>query len=109
MPKDDFITTIVTDFKKHFKFIEQFTTAVQGVQSLFFDGTAPSLTVDLKDKGGVVKFLDLSFYAPYKATGDIIITSFIYVMFVWRVFKNLPSIISGASIVTDRVERGSNK
>ena len=41
--------------------------------------------------------MDLSWYAPYKNYGDTIIAGFIYVFFLWRIFINLPNIISGGA------------
>ena len=42
-----------------------------------------------------VVVFDLSWYAPYKTYGDLLITGFIYLMFLWRLFIKLPNIING--------------
>lgn len=39
--------------------------------------------------------LDLSWYSPYKSYGDLVLTGFIYLFFLWRLFINLPNIIHG--------------
>lgn len=56
-----------------------------------------SLNVDVESKyfSGSVKVIDLSWYQPFKEYGDLVLTGFIYIMFVWRVFVHLPNIISG--------------
>lgn len=58
----------------------------------------PKMTITLPEnkwKSGEVTLIDLSWYAPYKQYGDMIISAFIYVFFVWRTFIHLPSIING--------------
>jgi len=39
--------------------------------------------------------IDLTWYAKYKPTVDAILSSFIWVVFAYNTFKDLPSIISG--------------
>ena len=63
-------------------------------------GNAPKLELTL----GATKYteekkytiIDLSFYAPYKTYGDLILTGFIYIFFIWRLFITIPNIIHGA-------------
>lgn len=47
--------------------------------------------------GGKEVFVDLTWYAEYKPTVDWIISAFIWMWFVWRVFISLPGIIAGTS------------
>lgn len=44
---------------------------------------------------GDYTIVDLSWYEPYKQTGDAIICVFAYFMFLWNMFIRLPDIISG--------------
>lgn len=75
-------------------------------------GGAPSLKLNLGaanshfgfDYGGEVEFLDLSWYTPYKETMDGIISGFLWLLFVWGLFKQAPGIISGAGIVVNKAE-----
>lgn len=70
----------------------------------------PSITVDLGAAdsaygityGGVVPVLDLSWYAEYKPTVDNIISGFLWLLFLWGVFKQAPNIISGAGMVSNK-------
>lgn len=41
--------------------------------------------------------MDLTWYAEYKGTVDGILSAFILLWFVWRVFLSLPGIIAGTS------------
>ena len=73
---------------------------------------APSLKLDLGaaqshygyEYGGEIEFLDLSWYTPYKQTVDSLLSGFLWLMFIWRLFKVAPGIISGAGMVTDKAE-----
>lgn len=37
----------------------------------------------------------MTWYTQFKQYGDLILTGFIYAMFFWRIYINLPNIISG--------------
>lgn len=73
---------------------------------------APSLKINLGaanshygiEYGGEVEFLDLSWYTPYKPTVDSLISGFLWFVFAWGLFKQAPSIISGASIIGTKVD-----
>lgn len=69
---------------------------------------APQITMDLSAATspmgivygpGAVTVLDLSWYTPYKPTVDNIISGFLWIFFLWGLFKRVPSILSGASIL----------
>lgn len=63
-------------------------------------GTSPKLTIDV----GATKYteaqkltvLDLSFYKEYKPYGDLILTGFIYAIFLWRFFISIPNILNAS-------------
>lgn len=61
---------------------------------------APSLSINIGEtkynEGRKVKIIDLSWYEPFKPLGDIILTGFIYVKFIWSLFIHLPSTLSAA-------------
>ena len=73
---------------------------------------APSIPINLAaaqshygyDYGGEVEGLDLSWYAPYKSTVDHLISGFLWLLFLWGLWKNAPNIISGSGILSNRVE-----
>ena len=47
------------------------------------------------DLGPRMPFVDLSWYAEYKPTGDALISAFLWAIFAWRMFQKLPAVISG--------------
>lgn len=57
----------------------------------------PQLTTNIESKyyTGELTILNLSWYAKFKPYGDVVLTGFIYLLFLWRIFIHLPNIISG--------------
>ena len=47
------------------------------------------------DYGMVADAIDFSWYAPYKSAVDSLISSILWAVFLWNLFKSLPGIISG--------------
>lgn len=88
------------------------TVAAADVMPIAGGAGAPSLKMNLGAAnshygfkyGGEVEILDLSWYTPYKATVDNLLSGFLWLFFVWRLFKHAPSIVSGAGMVTDKAE-----
>lgn len=90
-----------------------------------YDGTgpsgAPSIPADLSlaqsyygvDYGGKIEMLDLSWYTPYKKTVDDLVSGFLWLFFVWALFRRAPAIISGAGLTASRLSgiaaRGKGK
>ena len=83
-------------------------------------GGPPQIWVDLGaarnnpyNWGGRVLFLDLSWYGEYKGRVDVILGGFFWACFMWKIFKRLPGLISGASgdvtFVSTHVEKGVHK
>lgn len=54
------------------------------------------MTFNNKYISGTYNIIDLSWYAPYKETGDSIICMFFYLGFTWHLFSHMSSYISGA-------------
>lgn len=99
VPSEDSINGLVNSVKSHFTFIDTITTTVNTLKDMFNNVEAlPKITLTLNNNKyytGTITVMDLSWYAPYKEYGDLIISAFIYVFFLWRIFANLPNIISG--------------
>lgn len=80
---------------------------------------APSLSMTFNNKylTGTYKIIDLSWYEPYKKTGDFVITIFVYMCFIWHCFTHASSIINGmdsgiynsGNIVVDDMTGGAEK
>ena len=100
VPSQERIDAITNTVKAKFEFVDSIKTAVNSVKDLLNNlGNAPKITLNLKatkytEEQNTVVF-DLSWYAPYKAYGDLVITGFVYLMFIWRLLVTLPSIING--------------
>lgn len=45
--------------------------------------------------------LDLSWYLPYKPYGDMVLSGFMWLSFLWLLFKRFPAIISGEGMITE--------
>lgn len=101
VPSEDRINALVNSAKSKFDFVETIKTSVNSMQDLLnSSGNSAVLTVRIKPtkytEETTVKILDFSWYAPFKQYGDVVITGFVYAMFIWRIFTHLPNIISGA-------------
>lgn len=100
VPSQERIDAITNTVKAKFEFVDSVKTAINSVKDILNNlGNAPKITLNLKatkytEAQNAVVF-DLSWYAPYKAYGDLVITGFIYLMFIWRLFVSLPNIING--------------
>ena len=77
---------------------------------------APSISLDLSaaqsvygfDYGGEVQALDLSWYTPYKQDVDRLISGFMWLFFLWSVYRHAPGIISGVGLMANRLDDISN-
>lgn len=100
VPSQERIDAIVNTVKAKFEFVDSIKTAINSVKDILNNlGNAPKITLNLKatkytEAQNTVVF-DLSWYAPYKTYGDLVITGFVYLMFIWRLFVTLPNIVNG--------------
>lgn len=73
---------------------------------------APSIPVNLSAAqsyygavyGEDMELLDLSWYTPYKKTVDDLISGFLWLFFLWALFRHAPAVISGAGLTSERAE-----
>ena len=73
---------------------------------------APSIKLNLGaaqsqygyDYGGEVEALDLSWYTPYKQTVDNLVSGFLWIVFLWNVFRHAPGIISGSGLTSNHLD-----
>lgn len=105
IPKEESITNFQNVVGSRFGFVDSIQTAISSIQHMIENnGQAPKLYVNSKHEyiNGDIAILDFSWYAPYKNYGDLVLTGFIYAMFIWRLFIHLPSTISGAGgVISD--------
>ena len=100
VPSEERITAITNTVSSKFDFVDTIKYSIQSLQNIISNlGNAPKLEINI----GSTKYtsqqsvvvLDFSWYEPYKNYGDLIITGFVYIFFLWRIFINLPNIIHG--------------
>lgn len=107
VPSEERITALHNTISEKFSFVTTIRTASDSIKnSIENTGNAPKLKIrTFKTKYTDEQqqtILDFSFYAPYKAYGDAIITGFVYALFFWRLFISIPNIINGnAGVVSD--------
>lgn len=100
IPSEDRINGLINTVTSKFAFIDSIKIAINSLQDIIDNlGNSPSLSLTLSATPYTpeqeIKVIDMSWYAPYKSYGDVVITGFIYAFFLWRFFALLPNIISG--------------
>lgn len=106
IPSEDRINGLVNTVTGKFTFIETIKIAINSFEDIINNlGNSPSLSLTLSATPYTpeqeVKVIDLSWYAPFKPYGDVVITGFIYLFFLWRLFALLPNIINGYGNYTE--------
>ena len=103
IPSQDYLTAKVDALASYFPFVAPIVTLARTI-SLGFDVAEPEppiIYLHLEDTrgsynlGGTVPFIDMSWYAEYKPIGDALLSSLLWVVFIWRQFRQLPGLISG--------------
>ena len=105
VPKEDYLSSKVAALSAEFSFVDSIVKTVQFMHSglAAVETEPPVIYIDLGAQegfyniGGKVPFIDLHWYERYKPTVDAIISSFLWICFIWRMLIHLPGIISGAS------------
>lgn len=109
-PSEYTITNLQESISAKFGFIDSIQIAIDDIKDMLdnIENGTSEFTVDIDSEyySGEVILFDLSWYAPFKAYGDLVFTGFAYVLFVWRLWKSIPSILAGFSSVSDIVSRG---
>lgn len=116
VPSEERLTAISNTVSSKFEFVDNIKTAISSLQNIINNvGNAPKLDINI----GATKYtsagtvtLDMSFYKPYKSYGDLVLTGFIYLFFLWRLFIRLPSIIRGDSgyiVDVEKIQRGGKR
>ena len=103
VPREDFLTAKWEAIRAEFAFADSIMTSGDMILGVLngIDPEPPVIYIDLGasegsyDIGGEVPFMDLRWYERYKPTGDAIISAFLWLVFVWRMFIKLPGIIGG--------------
>lgn len=93
------------DIRSRFPFVDSISVTVDSVLD-FFKETAfnepPKINVHLNfansdyNWGGEAVYIDMSWYEPYKPIVDAFLSAWIWITFIFRLWKRLPGIISGS-------------
>lgn len=97
-----------------FPFFDSIITTGRSLGS-FFSGLGskpPIIYIDLQNSnsfvlGGRQIFMDLSWYSQYKPTVDTVLSAFLWLIVLWRLFLALPGILRGAVGLAGNMERVS--
>lgn len=101
VPSSDYLSDKVFALRSRFDWINPF---IDFANSLSFSSVEPPVIyIPLDDAEGSyylgpeMVFVDMGWYSRYKATGDLIISGFLWAIFGWRMYLKLPGIISGVA------------
>lgn len=108
VPSAPVVDAMVDNYHHKFGFVDDIRTNMDNVKKTFMGITpTPYLKIPIMktksdyDYGfGDYFILDLSWYEVYKPYGDKIISAFMWLFFIWRMFIRLPAIINGAAAGT---------
>lgn len=106
IPKEESFTKFQDIFNEKLGFVENVKSGVNSLKDMFNNvEELPALSIDIDSKyyKGELTIIDLNWYSQYKTYGDLVITGFCYIFFIWRIWVHLPSILQGSSGVTDIV------
>lgn len=106
IPKEESFTKFQDIFSEKLGFVENVKSGVNSLKDMFNNvEELPTLSIDIDSKyyKGELTIIDLNWYSQYKTYGDLVITGFCYIFFIWRIWVHLPSILQGSSGVTDIV------
>jgi hypothetical protein len=106
VPSEERLQAIPNTIKSKFAFIDSIITSINSLKDIINNlGNAPAITLNLgatKYTSAMnIKVIDMSFYAPFKNYGDLIITGFFYVFYLWRLFVNISNILNGVPNLYD--------
>lgn len=104
IPSEGYFSTQLAQLQSYFGF----WTSVRDTADVFMNflkntdfTEPPKIEIDLSlaktsvNYGGKVYLIDLSWYEPYKESVDVILSSILWLVFIWNTYKNLPNIIAG--------------
>ncbi len=106
-PDEALITEITDTFKGKFGFLPTLKQFGDDLFGMTAETEPPVIWIHLEnaeskygyDYGGKTKALDLTWYQKYKANVDTIVSGFLWLAFLWLLFKRASSIIQGGEMV----------
>lgn len=101
---------IATTFTDKFPFLPVLNRVGKDLFGMTADSEPPVIWIHLEDAegkytyGDKTKVLDMSFYQRYKADADKLISGFLWLGFLWLLFKRASAIIQGGEMLTEYSE-----
>lgn len=105
VPDSSLITEITDAFGSKFGFVGIVKQLGDDLLGMTADTEPPAVWLHLEDAEGNVKYgdavlaLDLTWYSRYKAEVDRILGGFLWLAFLWLLFKRVPDILAGAGLI----------
>lgn len=109
-PDTALMQEISTTFTDKFPFLPVLNRVGKDLFGMTADSEPPVIWIHLEDAegkytyGGKTKVLDMSFYQRYKADADKLISGFLWLGFLWLLFKRASAIIQGSEMLTEYSE-----
>ena len=98
IPSQARLNAIHTAVTNKFGFVDTIRntiTSIQGLMNNMESDTRMTYSVQSRYYTGDIDIVNLSWYTPFKPYGDIVITGFCYLFFIWRLFIHVPNTING--------------
>lgn len=108
IPDQDNVDLKTEEIRSYFGFVDGIKQTINEINTFFTnigDGDIPKISVNLSRAEGKYNYgtnamvLDMTWYARYKPFCDVIIIAFVYITFLFNIFRRLPDIISGSGAV----------
>lgn len=104
-PDAELVNEITGTFSEKFGFVETLKVIGDDLFGMTPGTEPPVVWIHLEDAegkyyyGGTVKALDMSWFQRYKEDTDRILGGFLWVAYLWLLFRRLPDILGGAGLV----------
>lgn len=103
VPQGASVLSLQDTVNDRFAFVDSIKLAIDDINDMLnnVENGTSEFTLDIESDvySGEVVLFDLSWYAPFKSYGDLVFTGFAYVLFIWRLYKNIPNIINGFGFI----------
>lgn len=98
VPKEESFLQLTSVFKEKFAFVDSIKIGIDSISNIISNDITTqkhlSYEVDTPIYQGEL-VIDFNWFDKFKPYTDLFLTGFVYLGFVWRLYKRLPSIISG--------------
>ena len=111
IPKQESLTQFQAAWQEKLGFIDSIKISINSIQNMLNnvnDVPEYKLNINSKYYNGELTVMSLNWYTPFKPYGDLVITGFVYILFIFRIFTHLPGIISGTGSVIDTINDKKN-